>query len=80
MEPVTKELIKSEIDKVRDENLAVLYRVVCSLEEPVALPGSLSFRDEAEWHRFLDEIYGSTAETPIERGEQGEYETRLPLE
>jgi hypothetical protein len=80
VEPVTKELIKSEIDRVGDENLAVLYRVVRSLEEPVSPAGSPSFRDEAQWHRFLDEVYGSMAEAPIDRGDQGEYDVRLPFE
>jgi len=31
---VTKELIKAEIDKVKDEYLQVLYKIVKDLEEP----------------------------------------------
>jgi hypothetical protein len=50
---VTKELIKLEVDKVREEYLGLLYRVVKALEEP-------SLRDgEESWQQFIAATYGS---------------------
>lgn len=80
---ITKEQIKSEIDKIRDENLAVLYRVVLALEEPTRLRPVKADRaetDEASWRRFVAEMYGSMADAPIERGPQGTFESRLAFD
>ncbi|HEX3525856.1 MAG TPA: hypothetical protein VH988_02210 [Thermoanaerobaculia bacterium] len=71
---VTKELLKSEIDKVRDENLDVLYKIILSLE------GSVDPEDSEDWSTFVAATYGSFADDPIERSEQGRYETRIPFE
>jgi hypothetical protein len=78
---ITKEQIKSEIDKVRDEYLGALYRIVLAFEDPVRS----GRKDEAEsedldWSRFVSEMYGSTADAPLERGEQGLLDPRLALE
>ncbi len=70
---ITKELLKSEIDKVRDENLGVLYRIILSLE------GSASPDDSESWSQFVAATYGSFADDPIERGEQGRFEIRVPI-
>ena len=73
---VTKELLKSEIEKVQDQYLGVLYRIIKALEEP----GSSSRRtDSTAWKTFVSETYGSMAESPIERGPQGEFEVREPF-
>lgn len=80
---ITKEQIKSEIDKVREENLGVLYRVVRSLEEPARLRPVKADRadtDEASWRQFVAEMYGSMADAPIERGAQGTLESRLAFD
>jgi hypothetical protein len=67
---ITKELLKAEIDKVPEENLAVLYRIVKALEEPRE-EGDLGARagDATAWKAWIVETYGSTADAPIERGE-----------
>ena len=72
---VTKDLLKAEIDKVPEEHLGVLYKIVKALEEPAR-----EEPDEAAWKAFIAETYGSTADAPIERGEQGSYAVREPLE
>jgi len=72
---VTKELIKTEVDKVRDENLEALYAIVKALEEPEPAPGG-----EESWQQFVASTYGSLADAPIERGAQGQFEARAPLE
>jgi hypothetical protein len=73
---VTKELLKSEIEKVQDQYLGVLYRIIKALGEPS------SRRTEAEqssWEAFVAETYGSMAESPIDRGSQGSFEIREPI-
>jgi hypothetical protein len=78
---VTKDQIKSEIDKVRDEYLEVLYRIVRSFEEPSSrVPQPQSEGDEAHWRRFVAEMYGSTADAPLKRWPAGAPEERLALE
>jgi hypothetical protein len=71
---VTRDLIKNEIDKVEDEYLPALYRIVRALE-PSAVAA-----DTSDWRAFLAETYGSTAQTPLERGEQGTFEVRESME
>lgn len=62
---ITKELLKEEIDKVPDEHLGVLYRIVRALEED--LEASVQPRmSEEEWKAWIAETYGSTADHPIE--------------
>jgi hypothetical protein len=79
MSVITKDLLKAEIDKVPEENLGVLYKIVKALEEP-RQEDRLRPADTAEWKSWIAEIYDSTADAPIERGEQGSYEVREPLE
>jgi hypothetical protein len=73
---ITRDQIKAEIDKVEEEHLPALYQVVKALEGPRDPAG----QDKAEWNDFIASTYGSTAEAPIERGEQGGYEAREPFE
>ena len=81
-EVVTKELIKSEIDKVPDEHLGVLYKIVKALEEPgrMGRPAWIDRDDEEDWRRFVAETYGSMRDSPIERGDPGQLEERIPFE
>lgn len=75
---VTKELLKTEIDNVPEENLGVLYKIIKALEEPAGAKEN-AFKSQAEWHTFIAATYGSTRDAPLERGEQGSYEAREPL-
>jgi hypothetical protein len=78
---ITKALLKAEIDKVPEQNLGVLYKIVKALEESGDEPGSgVQEEDAASWKAWLAESYGSMGDAPIERGEQGSYEVREPLE
>jgi len=72
-----RDRIKLEIDKVREENLPVLLKIVQALEEPV---GPSSQRRVSEWREFLEETYGSCHDAPIQRGVQGQLERREPIE
>lgn len=81
---VTKELIKAEIEKVHDDDLELLFKIIKVFESP-SRGKKLSFsnkrkinkRDLAQdWHQFIEETYGCLAEDPIERGDQGKFEIR----
>lgn len=76
---VTKDLLKAEIDRVPEEHLGVLYKIVRALEEP-AEKSAMENLDDSAWKALLKTAFGSTADAPIERGEQGSYEVREPLE
>ena len=81
---ITKELIKAEIDKVEDKYLEALYKIIKALETPAeietaGLSAAVSIIEdigEFNWHDFIEETYGSLADAPIERGDQGKFEIR----
>ena len=75
---ITRELLKAEIDKVQDSYLDVLYRIIKALgssEPPPMEPGEAQL---ASWSAFIEQTYGSFADAPLERGDQGHYEVREP--
>jgi hypothetical protein len=77
---ITKEQIKHEVDKVGDEHLGVLYRIILALEEPMKGPPRPELGGDASWSQFISEMYGSTADAPLERWPEGVSEERLALE
>jgi hypothetical protein len=58
---VTKELLKAEIDKVPEEHLGVLFRIVQALEEPAGARDE----DAADWKAWVNAHYGSFADAPL---------------
>ena len=68
---VTKELIKTEIDKVQDEYLEALYRIVLALRITLSPSEPIP-----SWPVFIQKTYGCFADDPIERGNQGVSEIR----
>lgn len=74
---VTKELLKSEIEKVQDQYLVVLYRIIKALEDPSP---RMTGAERGAWKSFIAETYGSMAESPIERDPQGNFEIREPFQ
>ena len=80
---ITKELVKAEVEKVNDDYLEVLYKIIKVFEAPrdLELTTSIAKRDgELEWHAFIAQTYGSLANDPIERGDQGRYEIREAMQ
>jgi hypothetical protein len=67
----TREQVKLEIDKVEEEYLDVLFRMIRSLETSSASDDAAN-----NWKEFVASTYGCLADAPIERGEQGEFEVR----
>lgn len=85
---ISRESIKAEIDKVQDRYLEVLDRIIKALVNPSELVAAtphntVDVQNESEmlnWRRFIEETYGSLADDPIERGQQGQYEVREAIE
>lgn len=75
---ITRELLKAEIDKVQDRYLDVLYRIIKALVNPSPPVAATPQADvqPSDWHSFIEQTYGSLADDPIERGDQGQYEVR----
>ncbi len=83
---ITKEVIKAEIDKIQDQYLTTLYRIIKAFEDIPAshrdqdIQNSEMPKDEneerKEWLSFIRSTYGSLSDDPIERGDQGEFEIR----
>ena len=72
--PITKEILKAEIDRVEERYFEALYRIIKALE------GNLPTNsDKTEWQQFIEATYGSTHQAPIERGSQGVLEVRDSL-
>lgn len=69
-----RELIKQEIDKVKEENLPVLLKIVQVLEKPIH---ESTLGGDSSWRAFLDETYGSLRDAPIEGGAQGQLGVRV---
>jgi len=70
---VTKEMIMTEVDKVRHEYLASLYQIIKALEYPSS--SQKLIKSNSNWKEFIRSAYGCLKDAPIERGEQGEFET-----
>ncbi len=77
---VTKDLIKAEIDRVQDEYLEALYKIIKAFESHVDQPSLNSASGGTAWKDFINETYGCLADAPIERGDQGYYEMREEME
>ncbi|MBC8184648.1 hypothetical protein H8E88_26435 [candidate division KSB1 bacterium] len=71
---VTKEMIKTEVDKVQHEYLASLYQIIKALEYPSSLKNIK--KSNSNWKKFIESTYGCLKNSPIERGKQGEFEIR----
>ena len=82
---VTKELLKAEIDKIPEDCLELLFRIMKALEAPMrkpklAKPQKASPNGPFDWHKFIQETYGSLSDAPIQRGDQGKFEKREIME
>lgn len=84
---ITRDLVKSEIDKVQDKYLEILYKIIKALIAPTDLiaitPNAIDMPTTTKaknWHQFIDDTYGCLADDPITRGNQGVYEIREVIE
>jgi hypothetical protein len=70
-----RDQVKAELDRVDDEYLGVVQRMIGSLERR----SDQEDKPVESWKEFIASTYGSTAAAPIERGGQGEFEARDAL-
>ena len=77
---ITKDLIKSEIDKIPERYLDVLYRIIKALITPNRSFVYQSNIQDETWPNFIERTYGSLADDPLNRGDQGQFEIREPIE
>lgn len=81
---ITKEMLKSEIDQVQNEYLELLYNIIKAFV--IADTGSRRLavnrikENNKEWQNFINSTYGCLSDDPIERGDQGIYETRMNIQ
>ena len=71
---ITKELIKSEIDKVQTEYLEPLLKIIRAFESPINTKNKSEIK--LDWKKFINDTYGCLKNSPIERGLQGQYKNR----
>ncbi len=76
---ITRALIKAKVDKVQEEYLEALYRIVRAFESPAQVEAGDTV-DDVHWQKFIAETYGCFADDPIARGDQGRYEIRETIE
>jgi len=67
----TRAELEEGLDKIGDENLEVVYRLVLALAAPAE-----SLDPGESWGQFISSSYGCMADAPIERGGVGEFEAR----
>jgi hypothetical protein len=81
MEQITlREKVKSEIDKVDDRNLEIVYQFLKEISDRQKYRQKSRFDDRLDWSHFIDEMYGSMADAPIKRWNEGSFEIREPIE
>ncbi len=79
---ITIELLKEEIEKVKDEYLELLYKIIKAFETTTQAEVKRITKNDIElgWHEFIKATYGCLSDDPIERGNQGKYEIREEIE
>ena len=77
---ISREFLKNEIDKIQDRYLEVVYRIIKALVNPSMRAATPQNAQISDWHSFIEQTYGSLADDPIERGEQGQFEVREVIE
>jgi len=74
---ITRNLLKVEIDKVQEQYLEVLLKIIKAFEEPEQEKKAEDVDlEKQQWSEFINRFAGILADSPIERGEQGTYEIR----
>ncbi|MEZ4525625.1 MAG: hypothetical protein R2941_06860 [Desulfobacterales bacterium] len=79
---ISREIIKSEISKVDNQYLEILYHIIKAFESvPVSeQENRVSQPIDKEWISFIESTYGCLSDDPVERGEQGVFEIREAMD
>jgi hypothetical protein len=68
---ISRELIKTEIDNVPEQDLEALHHIIRALiRQPQPTP--VLTNTVVDWQTFVEQTYGSLASDPIVREPQGE--------
>jgi hypothetical protein len=70
---ISRQLLKTEIDKVKSEHLELLYGIIKLLENG---DQRTNVDTDLDWREFVAKTYGCLADAPISRGDQGHFESR----
>lgn len=63
--------VKKEVDKVNDQDLELVYQFLKQISEKQK-PSTINSPDnKASWDQFINEMYGSMADAPIKRWDEG---------
>jgi len=79
---LSSEKLKSEIDKIPKEyygdilDILKSFKIKKKYSFKKSVPYKKSNKNSDNWMSFISQTYGSLSEFPIEREEQGNYETR----
>lgn len=79
---VTRDLIKHEIDRLREDDLPFLHRIIRALIPASPTTSVIPQQQDTDesWDEFLQSTYGLFRDEPLERGPQGSFEIREALE
>jgi len=85
---ISRELLKTEIDKVKSEHLELLYGIIRLLEGDVREGAASALAQTPacetgvplDWYEFVANTYGCLSDAPIVRGEQGQHDSREAVE
>lgn len=69
---ITRELLKTEIANVAEQDLEILHRIVQALSR--THDSSSTQPAPTGWRTFVEQTYGILADDPIFREPQGDYE------
>ena len=58
---VTREIVKNEIDKIKEEHLSILLEIIRAFE--YTQPES----QELSWKNWVEEMYGCCSDEPLQR-------------
>lgn len=75
-----RERVKDEVDKVKEQHLEYLYDFVKIVSQWPEQTPEKKLVEEGSWQQFVTSTYGSLADTPIKRWNEGPFETREPIE
>lgn len=70
---ISRNLLKQEIEKVGEECLEVLYKIIKVFESQKII------EKQKDWIDFVEKSYGSLSDDPIKHHKLSGYENRLSL-
>lgn len=73
---ISKDKLKSEIDKIDQRHHALIYRILRAFESEQQFSGEA----RSSWSEFVESTYGCLEDDHLKRGQQGDFELREGIE